>query len=361
MMLSDDTAACDLPEDLRPHVARMNFDSTISRRLVHRDFIDHVLVTDVLRLEERRFLCGARMPQSHSYFNEGGGPIVYSNILLSAEMGRQACIAISHQFLGVSTSFCYILRHMSCTMEKLGSLGLVMSPQLANVVMEIRLRDCTFRRSGELIGLVMECISYRAGERVQHAAGEWIFVPKQVYQKLRRHVPADSALRESSSPPPRPQPIDPGAVGRSRLENVVISPLSETAGGLVEADLIVDPDHPYFFEHRLDHVSGMLLLEGCNQIGTALAGSRCGWPPREIVFHEFGARFHQFAELDAPVKLEARLEPAQSSSRCALSVGIEAKQGECLLAQVSAGMVTAGAFETGARANGTRAAAGGGR
>lgn len=357
--MSDDSAVGELPEDLRPQAARLSFDSTVSRRLVHRDFIDHVLLTDILRLEERRFLCGARIPQSHSYFNEGGGPHVYSGILLSAEMGRQAGIAISHHFLGVSTSLCYILRHLSCTLERPG-LSLVMSPQTANVVMEVRLRDCSYRRTGELVGLVMECVSYRAGERMQHAAGEWIFVPKNVYQKLRRRPPDG---RASGSPPPRPKCIEPSAVGRSRLDNVVISPLSEAAGGVVEADLIVDPDHPYFFEHKLDHVSGMLLLEGCNQIGTAMAGRRCGWAPREIVCEEFEARFHQFAELETPVKLEARTVRAwpPSGASGAFALAIEAKQEGCLLAELSLEMATAATGEPAAGVDEIRAAAGGGR
>ena len=355
--MADDTACGGLPEDLRPHAASLSFDTTVSRRLVHRAFIDHVLVTDILRLDERRFLCGARIPQSHSYFNEGGGPHVYSGILLSAEMGRQAGIAISHHCLGVSTSFSYILRQLSCTLER-PRLSLVTSPQLANVVMEIRLRDFSYRRTGELTGLVMECVSYRGGERIQHATGEWIFVPNKLYQKLRGHAPGG---RESSGLPPRPERIEPGLVGRSRLDNVVISPLSGT-GDVVEADLIVDPEHPYFFEHKLDHVSGMLLLEGCNQIGTAVAGSRCAWAPREIVCKEFGARFHQFAGLEAPVKLEARLEPAwrPPGASCALALGIEAKQEGHLLAQFSIEMATAAAFEPAAGAE-IRAAAGGGR
>jgi hypothetical protein len=359
IMLSNEVAAGDLPEDLRPHAARINFDSTVSRRLVHRDFIDHVLLTDVLRLEERRFLCGARMPQSHTYFNECGGPAVASGLLLSAEMGRQAGIAISHQFLGVSTSFSYILRHLTCTMERPG-LGLVMSPQLANVVMEIRLRDCTYRRTGELIGLIMECVSYRAGVRMQHAAGEWIFVPKKVYQKLRGHVPEGC---ESGSSAPCTERIDPAAVGRARRENIVISALSETPVGVFAADLIVDTGHPYFFEHSLDHVSGMLLLEACNQIGTAVARDRCGWAPPEIVCKGFGARFHRFAELKTPVKLEARLEPAWRSpgASCPLALDVEAKQGGSLLAEFSIEMATAAAFETAGGVREIRAVAGGDR
>jgi hypothetical protein len=355
--MGEDAFLGDLPEELRPYAARVSFESTVSRRLVHRDFIDHVLLTDVLRLDEGRFLCGARLPQSHGYFNDGGGPNLYSGILLSAEMGRQAGIAISHQFLGVSTSLCYILRGLSCTLER-PRLSRVTGSQKANVLMEIRLRDCSYRRTGELMGLVMECVSYLAGERVQHAAGEWIFVPRKIYEKLRRQAPEG---RVRSSPLLRPQRIEPSVVGRNRLENTVISSLRECAGGTVEADLIVDTDHPYFFEHPLDHVSGMLLLEGCNQAGTALAGSRRGWAPREIVCRDFEARFHQFAELESPVKLEARLAtagraPGGSNS---LALSVEAKQEGCLLAELSMEMVTAAAFETAAAVDEVRVAAGG--
>jgi hypothetical protein len=358
-MLSNDTVAHELPEDLRPHAARLSFDSTVSRQLVHRDFIDHVLVTDVLRLEEKRFICGARIPQSHSYFNEGGGHSVCTGILLGAEMGRQAGIAISHQFLGVSTASSYILRHMSCAMERPGPC-LVTCSKLANIVMEIRLRDCSYRRTGQLTGLIMECVSYQSGERMLHAAGEWIFVPQKVYQKLRSQAPDGY---ESSGPQQRPERIDPGAVGRSRPENIVISPLSETAAGVIETNLIVDPDHPYFFEHKLDHVSGMLLLEGCNQIGTVVAGNRCGWAPRDVIFKQFGARFHHFAELKTPVKLEARLKSAwrPPHGSCALAIDVEAKQGGIPLAQFSIGMATAAAFEATTDVHQVRAAAGSGR
>lgn len=355
--MSGETAVGELPEDLRPHAARMSFDATVSRRLVHREFIDHVLLTDILRLEEQRFLCGARIPQSHGYFNEGGGPHVYSGILLSAEMGRQAGIAISHHFLGVSTSLRYILRRLSCTLER-PVLSLVTDPQTANVVMEIRLRDCSYRRTGELVGLVMECVSYRAGERMQHAVGEWIFVPDGVYQKLRGRTPD-----RATGSPPRAERIEPSAVGRRRPDNVVISPLAEGAGGLLEADLVVDPNHPYFFEHKLDHVSGMLLLEGCLQVGTAMAGRRCGWAPREIVCEAFEARFHRFAELETPVKLAARAvrawPPAGASGAFALA--IEAKQEGSLLAELSLEMAVAAASEPAASVGEMRAAAGGGR
>jgi hypothetical protein len=231
---------------------------------------------------------------------------------------------------------------------------------MANVVMEIRLRDCSYRRTGELTGLVMECVSYRAGERMQHAAGEWIFVPRKIYEKLRRQAPEG---REKSSLPQRPERIEPSVVGRRRLENTVISSLRESAEGVVEADLIVDLDHPYFFEHTLDHVSGMLLLEGCNQTGTALAGSRCGWAPREIVCKQFGARFHQFAELATPVKLEARLETAGRAPDASntLALSIAAKQEGCLLAELSLEMATAAAFEPAAGVDELRVAAGGHR
>ena len=107
----------------------------------------------------------------------------------------------------------------------------------------------------------------------------------------------------------------------------------------------------------------MLLLEGCNQLGTAMAGPRCGWASREIVCEAFEARFHQFAELETPVKLEARTVQAwpRAGASGTFALTIEAKQGGCLLAELSLGIATAAAGEPATGVDEIRAAAGGGR
>ncbi|WP_323073340.1 AfsA-related hotdog domain-containing protein [Mycetohabitans endofungorum] len=37
------------------------------------------------------------------------------------------------------------------------------------------------------------------------------------------------------------------------------------------APLIIEPDHPFFFEHEIDHVPGLMLVEATRQACTAVS------------------------------------------------------------------------------------------
>ena len=328
----------DLPDEVRLHAGRINFDSTISRRLVHRNYIDHVLVTDLVKLDEDRFLCGARLPQSHVYFNETSEAARSSGILLAAETMRQSCIALSHKYLEISPEFSYILQRASCTVEKLGPC--TMTPEVSNLILDVRMTNRQYRRSGELVGLVAESTTYCADERVMSARGEWIFVPKKMYERLRRRG-AETNGNGNGHGRPAPQiPIAPEKVGRTRLQNVVITAMTQREADVLEAFVVVDANHPYFFEHKLDHVSGMLLLEACNQVGIAAAARLCGFTPQDVVFRCFDANFHSFAALEEPIKLMAcvQREAGEPFASCALALDVFLTQGGEPLAECRIGM-----------------------
>lgn len=332
-------------EELRLRAGDINFDSTISRQLVHRNFIDHVLVTDVVRVQDDRFLCGARLPQSHIYFNETAGGGNCSSILLGTEMMRQSSIALSHKFLGVSPSFSYILQHVTNVVEKLGPRTI--TPELCNVILDIRLTDRTYRRSGELTGLVADIQVYSGAQRVMRGGGEFMFVPKKMYERLRRTNGNGHASAGGNGGDIRPIPIAPEQVGRRQLQNVVITSVTQREPDLFEAYVVVDPEHPYFFEHKLDHVSGMLLLEACNQVGIAATARCCGFVPQEIVFKSFDAHFHEFAALGDPVKVTARVHEhaAEPFGSCALTLDVHFTQNGQPLAECRVGMAAVATLE----------------
>jgi len=76
------------------------------------------------------------------------------------------------------------------------------------------------------------------------------------------------------------------------------------------ANIYANTAHPYFFEHPLDHVPGMLVLEACRQVGTAyfhIYGKVpiCGI---EMVLVELKAKFDSYVELNFPVKLLIRID-----------------------------------------------------
>lgn len=83
----------------------------------------------------------------------------------------------------------------------------------------------------------------------------------------------------------------------SQVERVSDEQPDEFVGQLALSD-----DHPFFFEHPVDHYPGLMMVEAGRQLGTAVAHIFYG-VPRECVFVLNGMTvdFTTFAELGTPV------------------------------------------------------------
>jgi len=101
--------------------------------------------------------------------------------------------------------------------------------------------------------------------------------------------------------------IDEKYVHKAEKENVVISNIrrvDDSGNNIFECNLVFDHDLPFFFEHYIDHVPGLLLIEAARQMKTAVSHIYY-----DIGFdHSFilcsnGAVFKDFVELDSPVTL----------------------------------------------------------
>ncbi|MGE0711594.1 MAG: beta-ketoacyl synthase N-terminal-like domain-containing protein [Planctomycetota bacterium] len=83
----------------------------------------------------------------------------------------------------------------------------------------------------------------------------------------------------------------------------VLRDAREEAGEL-RATLVVDEQHPYYFDHPLDHVPGILLVEGALQLAEASAARRLSLGPGEApLLSELSLRFRRWCEKDAPIAL----------------------------------------------------------
>lgn len=79
-----------------------------------------------------------------------------------------------------------------------------------------------------------------------------------------------------------------------------------------EAQLVHDVEHPFFFEHSLDHIPAMMLVEAGRQFGIAVSHLYLGVPlDRMFATRAFDIRFDDFAELHAPVVIVGRLTDRQ--------------------------------------------------
>ncbi len=75
-----------------------------------------------------------------------------------------------------------------------------------------------------------------------------------------------------------------------------------------EARMVHDIEHPFFFEHPLDHIPAMMLVETGRQMGIAIAHLYLGVPlDRMFATRVFDIRFDEFAELHTPVDILGRV------------------------------------------------------
>ncbi|NOZ26362.1 MAG: hypothetical protein GXO94_09775 [Nitrospirae bacterium] len=101
--------------------------------------------------------------------------------------------------------------------------------------------------------------------------------------------------------------IDRKYVHKARDENVVIGRihrLNSPGNNVFECNMVFDHTLPFFFEHYLDHLPGLLLVEGARQMGTAVSHLYYDIDLRHVFLLAFiNVSFISFIELHSKVTL----------------------------------------------------------
>jgi hypothetical protein len=122
-------------------------------------------------------------------------------------------------------------------------------------------------------------------------------LPPAVSARLRAHRAAPSA---DAAPAREAAPlIGARSAGRPRQRDVLL----RDAGQPHRWWLRVDTGHPVLFDHPVDHVPGMLLLDAARQAAHAELGAGAV-PPLAL-----DADFGRFVELGAPCRVEVTARP----------------------------------------------------
>lgn len=100
-------------------------------------------------------------------------------------------------------------------------------------------------------------------------------------------------------------PVDAALVHKTHSANVFVShiepmPMTPQGHDCFLATLTIDPNHAFFFEHPIDHVPGLMLIEATRQTGTAISHQFYGVASgMAFVLNSFEVTFSHFAELSA--------------------------------------------------------------
>ncbi|MFD7898163.1 ScbA/BarX family gamma-butyrolactone biosynthesis protein [Streptomyces sp. NPDC059743] len=264
--------------------------TTVPREYVHRAAMAEVLLTGWRRMDERRFSVTGQWPRLHGFFSAVDG---LHDPLLAAETIRQVGSLLAHAEFGTPLGHHFLLRDLSLTVEPrhLAIGGVPAGLDLDVFCPQIR------TRGGELAGLRYEAVVRRDGQTVATGGASFVCAAPAVYRRLRGERAARSDVRR----PPLTAPVPPSSVGRSAAYDVVLSPTGEEHIWRLR----VDTGHPVLFDHPVDHIPGMVLLEAARQAANSvLRGGAC-------VLTGFTAEFPRFAELDLECLIELRRLPEQ--------------------------------------------------
>ncbi|MBT2544759.1 hypothetical protein J7E99_29645 [Streptomyces sp. ISL-44] len=278
----------------RPDLAALRcatLTTTVPKELVHRAAVAEVMLTDWHREDDTHFRVQAQWPRSHSFFV----PIAeeYHDPLMITETIRQAGVLLSHTEFGVPLGYQFLVREIGLTVHP-EHLEVHQTP--ASVDIEVTCFDMK-RRGDRFAGMTYDAVVRREGRIVATGRISFTCVSQTVYERVRPRRVFEADHR----PVPLTAPTAPQNVGRTSPADVVLSPIGHSNRWLLR----LNTRHPVLFDHPVDHVPGMLLLEAARQ-GAAAVLNRSSFLPLSVK-----TEYQQYTELDEPCFIEAhRLGPA---------------------------------------------------
>ncbi|MDA5145933.1 ScbA/BarX family gamma-butyrolactone biosynthesis protein [Streptomyces sp. AD681] len=284
-----------LGTDNRPGPVEPTLTTTVAKEYVHRAALAEVFLTGWTRTGANSFLVSAQWPRSHSFYSSEHG--VHDPMLLCESL-RQCGLLLTHAAFkvpfGYQLSWSSLRYSANPEAMRIGSAP-------AEIEMHVQCTEIRYRRSLPVamtmrIEVVLDAALLAVATITfgQHAPS--------VYRRLRAGR-SDAAGLCANAPTPA-APIPAYVAGRTRREDVVLSPTEDQLRWLLR----VDTNHPVLFDHPVDHVPGMLLLESVRQAGHAMHPSGGGMMPTLM-----DVSFNRYVEFDEPCWIEAE---AMSSTGC---------------------------------------------
>lgn len=311
-----------------PAAARPLLTTTVAKEYVHRAALAEVFLTEWTKAGPASFTVSAQWPRSHSFYECENG--LYDPLLL-CETVRQTFPLLAHVAYDVPLGHQLSWSRFQYSVN-MDAMGLELNP--AELELHVTCSDIRFFRSIPA-SMSMHIEAVRHGALLAVADTHFGCHSPAVYRRLRAGRAGDFGAFLNA--PAAPRPVERTAVNRHRLRDIVLSPTQQQQ----RWQLRVDTGHPVLFDHPVDHVPGMLLLESVRQVAHAIRPFPAGAAPASM-----DATFKKYVEFDEPCWIEmAPAAPATSATEAAptrdgrQTVRVNAFQGEELAFTATTEMV----------------------
>ncbi|MET7987663.1 ScbA/BarX family gamma-butyrolactone biosynthesis protein [Streptomyces sp. NPDC005281] len=303
MSLTDPSRAF-LAPDHGPGRGGLSYLRTAPRHLVDRSAIADVLITDWQRTGADTFFLGAQWPRGHAFYAPIAG--AWYDPLLAAESLRQASLLVGQTYYGIPRGHQWVIGELDIEVVP---AALLLGSRPAEIRLEVaRSPDpgaAPGAGAGAATAMTVEAELLRDDDAFVGAGRISLdILPPAAYARLR-----GDRLGPPTSLPPLPEALPPPVVGRLDVRDVVLGvPTARSGRGGHVWQLRVDPSHPALFDHPVDHVPAMLLLEAARQAAQAVCA------PYRVLPVEVRSAFHRPVELDIACEIAATPLPQQDAA-----------------------------------------------
>ncbi|MET8691602.1 ScbA/BarX family gamma-butyrolactone biosynthesis protein [Streptomyces bauhiniae] len=237
------------------------------------------------------FAVRAQWPRAHALFT---ATEAHQDPMLMVESIRQTGSLLAHAAYEVPFGHQFLMWDMSFTADA-RAFATAATPT------EVELRTTcrtTLRRGGGLASMRYTVSVLREGDEVASGSASYSCTSPAVHRRLRGDRPFSTGRA-------LPAPVDPASVGRASGRDVLLG--APERAGEARWELRVDTGHPVLFDHPVDHVPGMVLIEAGRQAARAVTSR-----PHALLLG-MESRFPRYAELDAPCFVTACVEGTDAS------------------------------------------------
>jgi 2-oxo-3-(phosphooxy)propyl 3-oxoalkanoate synthase len=237
----------------------LSWQRTVDRALVHRDAIAEVLLTDIVQLDPTSFEVAAQWSRSHRVYRPDRDG--RHDPMLVLETVRQTGLAVSHFGFGVPFDFKSVMHDVGFqTWPEAEPRALHAA---TNVTIKVQCENVVMR-GDQLRSMTVVLAMSADGVHFATGSGTLSWLSERTFQALRARN-GDAAPTTMPSMPGAPMPSPHRAAADSLL--VAEDPLPD------RRRVLIPLGHPVYFDHPLDHVPGMLLLDAAWQATVAMHGN----------------------------------------------------------------------------------------
>ncbi|MFF0754264.1 ScbA/BarX family gamma-butyrolactone biosynthesis protein [Streptomyces sp. NPDC004267] len=258
----------------------------------------------------------AHWPGEHPYFIPVHGHR-YDPLLVTETM-RQATLLVLHAGYGVPLGHHFLLTELqfTCRMDRLA-----IGDGPGEVEVQVVCSDVQ-RARGHVSQFRVDMVVRRAGSAVSTGVILGRTVGPEAYRRMRgdHGIPGFEV--------PRTPPVTASLVGRSRPEDVLLSPTPQDRLW----QLRVDTEHPVLFQGEKDHVPGMLLLEAARQAAELATQSQPFVPSSGRI------GFQRYAEFGTPCWIRAHALTTSRAGTTGITITGSQDDGAVFLAELSSAL-----------------------